>query len=154
MPGRAGSVLSALVLVALAGGAFLTARHWQGGETEYRRLNPGAGCELQQGSCLQPVEGGSVRLSISPPDIPLMQTLDMRVELDGLEPRAVAVEIHGLNMDMGLNRTLLQPSGSGAWGGQTILPICTLRRMDWEAVVRLDDGEAVEVAYLFSTWRQ
>ena len=153
MPTRAGSVLTFAALVALAVGAFLFARHWQAGETVYRRLNPAAGCELEQGSCLQPVEGGSVRLVIDPPEIPIMQTLDLRVEVEGLEPRAVAVEIHGLNMDMGLNRTLLQPDGEGAWSGQTILPICTLRRMDWEAVVRLDGSEAVEVAYLFSTWR-
>jgi hypothetical protein len=154
MPGRAGAVLSFLALVALAGGAFLFARHWQAGETEYRRLNPAAGCELQQGECLQPVAGGSVRLTIGPPDIPLMQTLDLEVSVEGLAPRAVAVEIHGLNMDMGLNRTLLEPVGEGTWRGQTILPICTLRRMDWEAVVRIDNDEAVEVAYLFSTWRR
>jgi hypothetical protein len=154
MPGRAGTVLSFLVLVALAGGAFLFARHWQAGETEYRRLNPEAGCELRQGDCLQPVPGGSVRLSVDPPDIPLMQTLDLRVRVEGFGPRAVAVEIRGLNMDMGLNRTLLEPVGEGDWRGQTILPICTLRRMDWEAVVRLDNAKPVEIAYLFSTWRR
>ena len=152
--GRAGAFLSFVALVVLAGGSFLLARHWQAGETEFRRLNPEAGCEIQAGRCRQPVPGGSVRLAIDPPEIPIMQTLDLRVEVEGLEPRAVAVEIHGLNMDMGLNRTLLQPAGAGVWSGQTILPICTLRRMGWEAVVRLENGEAVEVAYLFSTWRR
>lgn len=154
MPGRAQAIVTSLALVALAGGAFLFARHWQAGETEYRRLNPQAGCALEEGACTQPVAGGSVRLAIDPPEVPIMQTLDLRVEVEGLGPRAVAVEIHGLNMDMGLNRTPLQPAGDGVWLGQTILPICTLRRMDWEALVRLDGSEAVEVAYLFSTWRR
>ena len=147
-------ILVALLAMGLAWLAFAAARYWQPQPSGYARPADVAGCQLERGACRQAVGQGHVGLQILPGDIPLMQTLSLRVTLDGIDATAVRVDIRGLNMDMGLNRTLLQSAGGGVWTGQTILPICTLRRMDWEAVVRLVNGEAVEVGYLFSTWRR
>lgn len=153
MSRRLGGLLPVLLLAALVVASFLLARHWQGGQVDYRRLNAQAGCVLEDGRCRQPVAGGAVSFSIDPPQIPLMQTLTLSVVLDGIQASAVTVDLRGLNMDMGLNRTALVPAGDGSWRGETIIPICTLRRMEWEAAVRLDAAEPVEVAFRFSTLR-
>ena len=73
---------------------------------------------------------------MTPRDIPLMQPLRIDVRTEGLAARAVTVEIRSLNMDMGLNRTPLVATGNGHWRGETILPICSQRTMEWEAAVR------------------
>jgi hypothetical protein len=57
-------------------------------------------------------------------------------------------------MDMGLNRTLLQGIQDGRWEGETILPICSQRRMQWEAAVRLDGDGRFEVPFVFDTRRE
>ena len=63
------------------------------------------------------------------------------------------VEIRGLNMEMGLNRTQLTPIGEGSWAGETILPVCSQRRMEWEAAVQLDLEQRYELPFLFHTTR-
>jgi hypothetical protein len=89
-----------------------------------------------------------------PQAVPLMRPLQLAVEAVGLDLRAVAVEIRGLNMDMGLNRTLLKQSQTGRWSGETILPLCSQRQMQWEAAVRLDAEQGrFEVPFLFDTKR-
>lgn len=82
-----------------------------------------------------------------------MKTLELEVATKGLDVRAATVEIRGLNMDMGLNRTLLSREADGLWRGETILPICSQRRMKWEAAVQLDAGQGLEVPFAFHTTR-
>ena len=92
--------------------------------------------------------------SIMPQPVPLMRPLQLAVEVVGLDARGVAVEIRGLNMDMGLNRTLLAKSHTGRWKGETILPLCSQRLMEWEAGVRLITEQGrFEVPFLFATKR-
>jgi hypothetical protein len=111
-----------------------------------------AGCALVDGHCLQQLDDASVGLRISPPEIPLMQTLNLTVDSQGLDADGVTVEIRGLNMDMGLNRVSLA-GADGRWTGQTILPICSQRRMEWEARVLIDGPRKLAVPFLFSTRR-
>ena len=101
----------------------------------------------------QPVAGTPVRLAISPDSIPLMQTLSLEFDAGALAPTMVAVDIRGLNMDMGLNRTVLARSDDGRWLGETILPVCSQRRMEWEAAVQIETDRRLEVPFLFSTLR-
>ena len=64
-----------------------------------------------------------------------MRPLGLTLETEGLAVDRAWIEIRGLNMDMGLNRTQLSRHPEGQWRGETILPICSRRRMDWEAAV-------------------
>jgi len=146
-------VLTLLAFLLLAVGGFFAARHWQAAGPAYERIAPAQPCDLRAGPCSQPVAGGRVSFEISPNDIPLMQTLTLRLRADGLAPGNVEVDIRGLNMDMGLNRTRLEPAGEGHWEAETILPICSQRRMEWEAAVRLGPDPAVEIPFPFFTVR-
>jgi hypothetical protein len=140
--------------VLIAAASFFLARHWQSRQPVYDRVAAVEGCDLHAGPCRQTVAGGVVVLSIMPQPVPLMRPLQLAVEVVGLDARGVAVEIRGLNMDMGLNRTLLAKSHSGRWKGETILPLCSQRLMEWEAGVRLETEQGrFEVPFLFDTRR-
>lgn len=143
-------MLVGIALMVSAG--FFGARFWQstGG---YDRVSPQTGCDLRAGPCSRPLDGGTVAFSIEPREIPLMQPLRLRVQTDGVPARSVTVEIRGLNMDMGLNRTELTQTAAGRWEGETILPVCSQRRMEWEAAVRLVAGTKLEVPFPFHTTR-
>ncbi len=146
-------LLSLAVFVALAGAGFVAARYWQSQQAVYQRTEGPRDCFLHDGPCEQPVAGTPVRLAISPNSIPLMQTLTLEFDAGVLAPTGVAVDIRGLNMDMGLNRTVLARSEDGRWRGETILPVCSQRRMEWEAAVQIETDQRFEVPFLFSTVR-
>ncbi len=146
-------MLTLLTLLLLAVGGYFAARYWQAGDQGYERIVLGQRCDLRAGPCTQAIAGGRVSFEISPNDIPLMATLTLTVRVDGLVPDAVEVLIRGLNMEMGLNQTRLSAVGDGRWTGETILPICSQRRMEWEAAVRLGPDPAVEIPFGFHTTR-
>jgi hypothetical protein len=151
---RLRDLLTLLGFLSLAVVAYFAARHWQTDQAPYTRVEPVEACDLRTGPCRQPVDGGTVSLGIQPADMPLMQPLRLTVVAEGLAEHAVQVEIRGLNMDMGLNRTSLTRTPGGLWEGETILPICSQRRMSWEAAVRLDArGQAFEIPFFFQTDR-
>jgi hypothetical protein len=147
------AILMVLAFGVLAAAGFFAARHWQAAGPAYQRVAPVQPCELRDGPCSEPLDGGRVSFAILPQTIPLMQTLRLRVQTEGIDVDGVEVLIRGLNMDMGLNRTRMGPAGDGIWEGETILPICSQRRMEWEAAVRLQAGSPVEIPFTFSTTR-
>ena len=147
------SVLILLGAAVLAVAGFFGARYWQGMQDQFTRIAPPSGCDLRAGPCAQQVDGGSVTLAIAPSPIPLMQPLRLSVVTDGLTVDEISVEIRGLNMDMGLNRTRLTPVAGSHWEGETILPLCSQRRMEWEAAVLLRAKRRLEVPFRFHTQR-
>lgn len=149
---RNGIVIAAL-LIALAAGSFFVARTWQAPSVSYERLPAAEGCDLRGGPCSLIRGQGRMTFSVLPSEIPLMETLSLLVEISGFDVDGVKVDIRGLNMDMGLNRTVLEQTKKGTWEGETILPLCSQRRMEWEAVVQLDSAERVEVPFPFVTDR-
>lgn len=150
---KARRVFTLVVFVLIAIIAFYGARYWQAGQSGYMRVQGPADCDLSSGSCQQSLAGGKVTFSIAPGEIPLMKPLTLAVVVEGLATAGVVVEIRGLNMEMGLNRTALTAAGDGHWQGETILPICSQRQMKWEAAVQLDAGERYEVPFSFHTTR-
>lgn len=148
---RVGLVVSGVLLMTAAG--YFAARYWQSLQLPYTRLASVAGCDLHAGPCRRPLAGGTLTFAITPREIPLMQPLRLMVEAADPAVRAVAVEIRGLNMDMGLNRTALVQVAPGRWEGETILPVCSRREMSWEAAVRLEADERLEVPFAFRTTR-
>jgi len=145
--------LTLLGLLLMAALAFFGARVWQASQTAYARVAMPPDCDLHAGPCRQALAGGRLSFAVTPREIPLMQPLRLVLETDGLAVRAAEVEIRGLNMDMGLNRTVLTQTAEGRWEGETILPVCSRRTMEWEAAVRLDAAERVEVPFVFHTTR-
>ena len=133
--------------------AYFAARHWQDTQSAYPRAEAASDCDLRLGPCSLPLNGGVVEFAIEPATIPLMQTLQLVVRTENINVEAVRVEIRGLNMEMGLNRTQLKQVSAGHWQGETILPICSQRRMLWEAAVQLDGVQRAELPFAFETVR-
>lgn len=148
------SILFALLFVGMAAGGYFAATYWQSGQ-ELAVLNEGEACDLSEGPCehLLP-EGGSLSLQISPRPIPLMQTVMVHVKVSGADVLPLQLDITGLNMEMGVNRVVLKPGAGGTWAGETIIPICSQRRMHWRAALKLDiDGRHYQLADEFYTVR-
>lgn len=95
-------------------------------------------CDLRAGPCSALFTGGGkVSFGISPEAIPVVEPLRLEVRLEGLEARDVEVDFQGVDMNMGYNRTELQPSGADHFSGTGMLPVCVRHAMEWEARVLL-----------------
>lgn len=112
-------------------------------------------CDLRAGPCTASVDRNTrVSFAIEPRDIPLLKTLKLRVELQGMEAQQVEVDFNGVDMNMGFNRFKLSPSGEGVFAGEGILPICVRDAMEWEARVLISTSSGLKsVAYRFITVR-
>ncbi len=100
---------------------------------------PGA-CELAAGPCTLDLGGGvALRLELGPRPLRMMADLVVAAEVtrDGapLDGAAVAVGFEMRGMDMGPNRTVLAPAGTGRYAGRAVLVRCPSGRKDWTARV-------------------
>ena len=104
-------------------------------------------CDLRAGDCqLAFGGGGRVRFAITPRTIPVIEPLTLRVEVEGLDVRAVEVDFSGTDMYMGYNRVPLRPQGAGRFVGEGRIPVCVRDAMEWEAKVMLHTDRGLYVA--------
>lgn len=80
--------------------------------------------------------GGTATLSISPAPIRPLHPLQLEVTLTDYPVERAEVEFSGVSMDMGIQRGVLEGSGS-RFTGQAMLPVCTTGAMTWAATLRL-----------------
>lgn len=160
--------LLVFILLLLAGQKLLRLLSHNSHDFDYI-ANADEQCELQQQACyLTLPTGGRVGLAVTPADLPLLTPLEWRVSLDQIKAKQVVLDIVGLNMDMGYNRTALVAEQvvveqaaqstqsqvfasndlvdevsdqSQVFRGQALLPICTLDTMQWEARLLIDTHE-------------
>jgi hypothetical protein len=120
---------------------------------EVLSIEPSANCDLHQRPCEARLpDGGKLRFSITPREIPLIEPLDLRVELEGTEASRVEVDFAGLNMFMGYNRVHLSADDPGTYAGIGRLPVCVQQRMTWEArVLVYTDTGLIAVPHRFVT---
>ncbi len=100
-------------------------------------LNLQTPCDLRQAPCVaSDAQGRSVRFSINPANIPLMEELTIQVDTSGLaEVNNVRLTVEGVNMFMGYQYAELKSTGTAQFQGKLILPVCTLERMEWLATL-------------------
>lgn len=149
----------AVALIALVGGgAWLGPRLLDGsgvgGSAAPTKL-PTPACEINAAACRVALpDGGSVDLSITPRPIPTLTPLAVTADVSGSAMRAVALDLTGAEMDMGLNRAALVPlpDQPERFSGSTQLPICSTGQMLWQATLQLEDarGRRHEVAFRFT----
>jgi hypothetical protein len=92
-------------------------------------------CDLHSAPCVarDPV-GHSIRFSLAPATIPVMEELTVHAELQGFKQLASArVTVEGVNMYMGYQFADLQKQDASNLSGKLILPVCTLDKMQWKA---------------------
>lgn len=114
-----------------------------------RTVQPQPGCDLQRQACAATLpDGGSITLSITPRPIPMIKPIQVEVQLVKLSASRVEVDFAGVDMNMGLNRPLLQAGTDGRYQGEATLPVCVTGAMDWQVTV-LVEGERERLAIPF-----
>ncbi len=110
-------------------------------------------CDLHNGPCkLTFADGSSVSLLISPNTIPLLQRLQLHVEVEGISVKKVEIDFTGYEIDLGYNRPELKAINKTTFMGDAFLPLCTLSEMDWSAKVLLHTDKGLMMApYKFHT---
>lgn len=104
-------------------------------------------CDLRKAACTSKLpNGGSVTLSISPNDIPILRPLQIDVKIDGEVVSEVSIDFTGIGMDMGYNRPKLQAISKTQFKGKAILPVCVRSKMEWEAKVLLQTDHGLIMA--------
>ena len=116
-------------------------------------VQPEAACDLNRSACGAQLPGNAkLVLELSPRPIPLVQTFNIAVRLDGLSADKVEIDFSGVDMSMGLNRPLLNADGNGAFSGTATLPVCVTGRMLWQAMVIVETkGQRIAVPFKFAT---
>ena len=116
-------------------------------------LAPDPDCDLRAGSCALALPGGGrIRFGILPREIPVGKELKLEVWLEGLEAKAVTVDIDGVDMAMGLSPYPLRRVGPGHFSGPGGLNFCSRGIMEWEArVVVRQEGREIVAPFRFIT---
>jgi hypothetical protein len=117
------------------------------------RSLPLSPCDLQRSACETPLaDGARLRVDIGTRPLPLVQAFAVDVQLTGLDAQSVEIDFSGVDMNMGLNRSVLQAQGGGRFSGSATLPVCVTGRMLWELQVIVQNGrERLAVPYRFVT---
>ena len=118
-----------------------------------KTIQPEAGCDLQRQACQAVLPGGGrVELGITPRPIPMVKPLQVEVRVEGVTASRVEVDFTGIDMNMGLNRPLLQAMADGRYRGEATLPVCITGAMDWQATVLLEtDQERIAIPFRFAS---
>lgn len=104
-------------------------------------VQPEAGCDLNHQVCPASLPGGGrIELSSSVQPVPLVKPFQILLNISGLEASRVEVDFAGVDMNMGLNRPLLQDQGNGRYVAEVTLPVCITGQMDWQVTVLIESG--------------
>ncbi len=143
----------AAVLVVAIGAAVGYKLKLQQAQTVIAQAELDSGCDLHQRACSLTIPGGGkVTFGISPQPIPVIEQLQLTVETEALDAKAITVDFAGVDMNMGVNRFSLKRKEAGVYHGNGILPVCVRNRMSWEAKVMVQTDEGVIIApYRFDT---
>lgn len=125
-----------------------------------QRWTPNPSCQLHHGLCSlehktqQTVQ--KITLSISPNNpIPVAHLLNAQVTLQNINASMVQIDITGINMYMGYNRTTLiaSPDKPNVYTGKIMLAFCTSDKMDWDisVLVMPPKGKLIKAPFLLST---
>ncbi len=131
------SLLSVVLIGVMAAAGYWGARYWQSRQQAHP-LNPGSPCDLTLHDCTHALpDGGRLVLGFAAHPVPPMKPIRVRLQLRGSAARPEGLQMTGVNMNMGVVQVPLKRTGEGRWGGETIIPICSRRQMQWHATLDL-----------------
>jgi hypothetical protein len=141
-------LLAAVALLVLIIAATLGFKYWKMAHPEQTiTAQVDTSCDLHLGACAASLpDGGRIELEITPRPIPLLRPLEIRAKITGMDARKVEIDFSGVSMNMGFNRPVLAASGEQVFTGQATLPVCITGRMEWQASVMVNTGQAQIVA--------
>ncbi len=106
-------------------------------------------CDLHQQSCTTKEGNSAVTLKIMPNPIPIARPLSIEMQIQNLEIVKAELDISGVNMYMGFNRTELEAQSTTGYTGKSMLAFCTTKEMVWQVTVilYLKDGSQIQVPH-------
>lgn len=109
-------------------------------------------CDLNRAPCRVTLPDGTELIAeITPRPIAVMRPLTVRLNWSKGEGKSVNLDLTGVDMEMGITRSLLQETGPGQYLGQTTLAVCVTGAMRWRVEFILDNGEGrIIVPFEFS----
>ena len=137
-----------IALVLIAGGV---TRWWLAPEevmsTEVR-------CDLSQGRCQIDTAEGDISVSVTPTPIGVMSEHQVQVSSESGFFAPEALEVTGLDMEMGLTRVEFRSVSVQASSATLILPICTQNEMHWQFLLRGQlNGQPTAYRWMLTTQR-
>lgn len=117
------------------------------------QIEPDKSCDLQKTACsLKLPNGGKVTLDIQPRPIPLVQTINIQVNTEGIKAEAISVDFKGTTMNMGPNNVTLKSESPDSYSAQGMLPVCIRNFMEWQADVYIQTQQGIVIApFVFVT---
>jgi hypothetical protein len=111
-------------------------------------------CEANMDKCTKKMaNGGEVEFEILPKNSPQLKPLTLTLNTKNIDIKEVSVVFKGRNMAMGQLPAKLKKINKDKFSGKGILSICTLFKMDWEAMVHIKtDEKYYKVPFYFSTF--
>jgi len=93
-------------------------------------------CDIQNGSCIKPLQSAQVTLDIYPKPVKAMQDLTFRITVTGSTPGADPyIDLGMPGMNMGPNRVALKAVDTGVYEGAGVIVRCPSGRRIWYARV-------------------
>ena len=137
-----------VALVLIAGG--LT-RWWLAPEEV---VSTEVSCELSQGRCQITTAEGDISVSVTPSPIGVMSEHQIQVSTENGFFAPEALEVTGLDMEMGLTRAEFRSVSVQASSATLILPICTQFEMHWQFLLRGQlNGQPTAYRWMLTTQR-
>jgi hypothetical protein len=137
-----------VALVLITGG--LT-RWWLAPE---RVMSTEVRCELSQGRCQITTAEGDISVSVTPAPIGVMSEHQIQVSSESGFFVPEALEVTGLEMEMGLTRAEFRSVSVQASSATLILPICTQNEMHWKFLLKGQlNGQPTAYRWMLTTQR-
>jgi len=140
-----------LLLILFISGLFLS-RYFQSptGNTELPAILVPEHCLFNQIPCDIQVGTYNYTVKVTGEVSPLKP---FSVILDGNDIEAATLSFSMRDMDMGVNRFIMNNTKDSSWETQAMLPVCTASRNDWiaELIVKRTNQATVQLVYPFVT---
>lgn len=128
---------------------------YQSFKPETKFITQNKNCDLHKSSCKITIQDGtSFELSITPKEIPLMQTLNFSIKSNKIDLKDLYLNIYATNMFMGEFNLPLENLGNGRYKASGILPTCPVGNMEWNAEIRIENiTNPIGARFQFKTGR-
>lgn len=150
------AALAALVLLLGFGAGFLLSMPGEGFTEPDVSLELDPQCQLNQGACERTLaQGGVVQFAVGPQPILGAAPLHFELDVRNLDIRSAAVDLSGVDMNMGSYRFELEAEAQGLYRADGTLPVCVRNRMLWQADLWLKTRKrgVIRIPYRFTAFK-
>ena len=113
-------------------------------------------CVLNEAACKTSIiDDGTIDFSIRPRPILGASPLSFTLSTENIEIKGAALDLSGVDMNMGSYRFELEADTDGGYGAAGNLPVCVRNQMQWQADLWLNTRNhgLIKVPYIFTAYK-